>query len=67
MINQLSSPNMSLITLLVIAEAVLFIFSRTGRRYQNSWADYRGEGSCFFRVLMLLVGAVLLVVVASVA
>jgi hypothetical protein len=65
MINWLSSPNMSLITLLVIAEAVLFIFNRTRQRYQNSWADYRGEGGCFFGTLMLLVGVVLLVVVAA--
>jgi hypothetical protein len=65
MINWLSSPNINLMTLLVIAEAVLFIFNRTGQRYQNSWTDYRGEGGCFFGALMLVVGVVLLVVVTA--
>jgi hypothetical protein len=65
MINWLSSLNMNLIALLVIAEVVLLIFNRTSQRYQNSWADYCGEGSYFFRALMLLVGVVLLVVAAA--
>jgi hypothetical protein len=65
MINWLSLPNMSLMTLLVVAEAVLFMLNRIRQRYQNSWADYRGEGGCFFYSLMLLVGVVLLVVAAA--
>jgi hypothetical protein len=65
MINWLSSPHMSLMMLLVIAEAVLFIFNRISQRYQTSWADYRGEGGCFFYSLMLLAGVALLVVAAA--